>query len=444
MPDPLTLLGFIFILGALIFIHESGHYMVAKALGIKVEVFSLGFGPKLLSFTRGGTEYCISALPLGGYVKMLGENPDEALQGSKEEFLSRTKFERFLVLVMGATLNIVLAVVLTTGNYMHGVPEPLYLTQPPVVGGLDPSAGAAQAGLQVRDEILEVDHEPVPTWRDLQLQVALNPDKRVDFLIRRDGKEMTVPVSIGATERERIGVIGIGPYSPLSVAKVEEGSAAEEAGIRKGDLLVKLKGQELYGRVGYDRFLEILAGSAGKPIAVNLLRDGQPVELQVTPREVTGDNGQVKGYLGVQISEPMGLRQYGPIDAAVEAVKVNWRQAGVLFLTLEKLVSGQLSPRTLSGPIDIYRLTGESLRGGWVVYLTFMAIVSLQLGIINLLPIPILDGGHIFILFVEGILRRDLSMKIKERVMQFGFILLLLIMGGVLYLDVYKNFFVEQ
>jgi regulator of sigma E protease len=438
MPDPFTLLGFVFILGALIFIHESGHYMVAKALGIRVEVFSLGFGPRLLGFVRGGTEYRISAVPLGGYVKMLGENPDEALRGTREEFLSRRKSERFLVLVMGASLNIVLAVVLTAGIFMHGVAEAKYMTEPPVVGWVDPNAAAAQAGLQVKDELLAVDGHELSTWRDLQLNVALIPGQAVSFSIRRDGRVIEVPVTVGATRKEKIGVIGIGPYSPLMAAEVEAGGPAERAGLRQGDLLEAVNGKGMFGSEGWQAYAEAVSAGSGKPIKLTVRRDGQPLDLEVTPVEKDG-----KGDIGVGASLPFTQREYGPVDAFVESAKVNWDQAGVLFLTLKKLVSGQLSPRTLSGPIDIYRLTGESLRSGWVSFLAFMSLVSLQLGIINLLPIPILDGGHIFILFVEGLIRRDLSMQIKERVMQFGFVLLLVIMGGVLYLDVYKNFFIK-
>ncbi len=438
MPDPFTLLGFIFILGALIFIHESGHYMVAKALGIRVEVFSLGFGPRLFGFVRGGTEYRISAVPLGGYVKMLGENPDEALRGTREEFLSRRKSERFLVLVMGASLNIVLAVVLTAGIFMHGVAEAKYMTEPPVVGWVDPNAAAAEAGLQVKDELLAVDGQELSTWRDLQLNVALIPYQAVSFSIRRDGRTIEVPVTVGATRKEKIGIIGIGPYTPLMAVQVEAGGPAERAGLREGDLLEAVNGKEMFGSEGWQAYADIVSASPGKPVKLTVRRDDRPMELEVIPVEKDG-----KGDIGASASLPFTLREYGPVDAFVQSAKVNWEQAGVLFLTLKKLVSGQLSPRTLSGPIDIYRLTGESLRSGWVSFLAFMSLVSLQLGIINLLPIPILDGGHIFILFVEGLIRRDLSMQIKERVMQFGFVLLLLIMGGVLYLDVYKNFFIK-
>ncbi|HET6373373.1 MAG TPA: site-2 protease family protein, partial [Candidatus Polarisedimenticolia bacterium] len=216
-------LGFVFILGALIFIHESGHYMVAKALGIHVEVFSLGFGPRLFGFMRKGTEYRVSAIPLGGYVKMLGENPEEELRGSREEFLSRSKPERFLVLVMGASLNLVLAVALTSAIYVHGVPEYQYMVAPPVVGGTSEGSPAELAGLKVKDELLSVDGHELPTWRELQLRVALIPNKSVDLVIRRDGRTLTLPITVGETKKDRTGIIGILPLTPLVVSVVEPG-----------------------------------------------------------------------------------------------------------------------------------------------------------------------------------------------------------------------------
>ncbi len=433
MFDPLNLIGFIFVLGVLIFIHESGHYMVAKALGIKVEVFSLGFGPKILKFVRGGTEYCISALPLGGYVKMLGENPDEDLRGSREEFLSRSKFERFLVLVMGATLNIVLAIVLTAGIFMHGVPEPVYLSGPALIGSLDPDMAAARAGLRPEDEIVRIGDAPVATWRDLHLHVALNPDRVVDFEVRRDGGTLTIPVHVGVTEREKIGIIGVGPLTPITVVRVDEGGPAAKAGLQEGDLLMGFEGEPLFGPDGdlSDRLARIEAGGT---ISLGIERNGEARTVSLTAESIEGKPG-----LGMGLGFQTTIRRYGIVDAVAESVRTSWQQAGVLFVTLKKLVAGQLSPRTLSGPIEIYRLTGESLRSGWLSFVSLMALISLQLGIINLLPIPILDGGHIFILTVEGIMRRDLSLRIKERVMQFGFILLLIIMGGVIYLDVVKN-----
>ena len=436
MPELSTVLDYSFVfaagcvlVGLLVFIHESGHYAVAKLLGIRVEVFSLGFGPKILRFLKGGTEYCISAIPLGGYVKMLGENPDESLEGSREEFLSRSKPERFAVLVMGATLNIVLAVVLTAAVFMYGVPEAQFLSQAAGIGNVDPDGAAARAGIRPGDVVLRIGEKDVPTWRDLQLQVALVPDRTIDFTILRDGSRLTVPVEVGETRREGYGIIGVGPWTEMSIAEVEPGGPAEKAGIREGDVIEP---------EGYAPFVEQVTGWTGQTLSLQISRGGERLTFDLEPRNRDG-----RPDTGMSVTYPSRLRQYGPVDAVMESLEQNWSQAGALFSVLKKLVWRELSVKSLSGPIEIFRLAGESLNAGWTYYLTLMAFISLQLGIINLLPIPIMDGGHIFILFVEGIMRRDLSMKIKERVMQFGLIFLLLLMGGVIYLDVYKNLFID-
>jgi len=445
MPDPSTITGLAFILvggslllGILVFIHEAGHYFVAKALGIRVEVFSLGFGPRVAGFVRGTTEYRLSAIPLGGYVKMLGENPEESLKGSREEFLSRGKFERFLVLVMGATLNIVLALVLSATVYMYGVKAPLYVTRPAVIGWIAPDAAAAEAGLAVGDEILAVDGKEVRSWREMHIQVALNPNKNVDFRVRRDGEVRVVPVTVRASTADSIGMIGILPMSHYAVSRVTPDSAAAAAGIRPGDEILSVNGQELFLDGEGKAFIDLVASSAGKPLTFRIRRESETLEFPIVPVEKDG-----KPEIGINLGVPEGLVQFPPMAAIQRSLHDNWEQAGLLMISLKKLVTREMSPRTLSGPISIFRMAGASLQTGLAAFLSIMAWMSLQLGIINLLPIPLLDGGHIFIILIEGLIRRDLSLKIKERVMQFGFILLLLIMGGVISMDVYKNFFVQ-
>lgn len=445
MPDPSTVTSFAFILvggplllGILVFIHEAGHYFVAKALGIRVEVFSLGFGPRITGFVRGATEYRLSAIPLGGYVKMLGENPEEGLKGGREEFLSRSKFERFLVLVMGATLNIVLAIVLGAGIYMYGVQAPIYVTMPAVIGWIAPDAAAAEAGLAMRDEILSIDGKDVHSWREMHIQVALNPNKTVDFKVRREGEVRVVPVTVRATAADAIGMIGILPLSHYAVSRVTPEGAAAAAGMRAGDEIVSVNGQELFLDGEGKAFIDLVASSAGKALAFRVKRDAETIDFTVVPAEMDG-----KGEIGINLGVPEGLVQFPPMAAVSRSLHDNWEQAGLLMISLKKLVTREMSPKTLSGPISIFRMAGASLQNGLTNFLSIMGWMSLQLGIINLLPIPLLDGGHIFIILIEGLIRRDLSMKIKERVMQFGFILLLLIMGGVISMDVYKNFLVK-
>ena len=430
-----NILATVFILGALIFIHEFGHFVVAKLIGIRVEVFSLGFGPRLFGRRRNHTDYRISAIPLGGYVKMMGENPDDELRGSPEEFQSRSRGERFAVLVMGASLNIVLAVAITAGIYVHGVPLAKYVEDPPVVGGVEKESPAERGGLRVMDRILQVGDRETRTWNDLQLAVALNPGRKLPFRIVRDGAEQTLEITIGETAREAMGRVGVQPYlSRMKIVSVRPDGAAAEAGLVEGDEVASINGLDVGSHL--TEISKALFEKGGESVAVVVRRGGETLEKSLQVR--TGKDGQ--GDPGLALLPESILRKYGPAQAITESVKFNLRQAGVLFATLKKLLTGQLSPRTLSGPIDIYKFTGEAWKGGALSYFSFMAFISLQLGVINLLPIPVLDGGHIFILLVEGIMRRDLSIMVKERVMQVGLVLLLLLMGTVISLDVYKNF----
>jgi len=433
-----TLFAFLLVLGGLIFIHEFGHFTCAKIFGVRVEVFSLGFGPRLLGFRRGHTDYRISAIPLGGYVKMLGENPDEEIEGTGEEFLSKSKPVRFAILVAGAGMNIVLAVVLYWILFMVGIQTLAFVRAPGVIGQLRASSPAEEAGLLRGDMILGLGGVDVPSWQDFSTQVHLSPNTDTEIRIRRDGVEMTLPLRIGTPplddERAKyeMGYAGVEPYFAPTVREVLPDTPAEAGGLLAGDLVLKVQGEQPDGNP-VEGLIAAVQSSPLSPVRFTVYRDDREVELSILPEEVDG-KGRIGAIFGV--TEKV---QYSPWGAMRASVDVNMRSAGLLFVTLRKLIVGKLSMRTMSGPVDIYKFSGEAFRAGWQQFLSFMAVVSLQLGIINLLPIPVLDGGHIFVLLLEGVIRRDLSMQLKERLMQFGFILLVTLMGVVISLDVIKN-----
>jgi regulator of sigma E protease len=433
--SPVNMIAFVFLLGLLIFIHEFGHFFVAKLLGIHVEVFSLGFGPRLFGWRRNGSDYRVSLLPLGGYVKMLGEHPNEELRGSPREFLSRTKWERFFVLVMGATLNIILAVVIMAGVYMHGIPAPKYTEEAAMVGTVEKGSPAEAAGLRPMDTILSVGETDVPTWSEMHIAVALHPGKRLPFRILRDGSEMVIHIEIGKTRREAMGQIGVAAWiRAMVITDVREDGPAAAAGLREGDLLLQTDGMEIGSNL--EATTRAIFQNKGTTVALKVRRDEEEFETSILPEPLA--EGRSDPGLNLRIETI--FKKYPLLQAFVESGRWNMRFAGLLFSTLKGLVAGQLSLRTLSGPIEIYKYTGQAWKGGAVAYFSFMALVSLQLGIVNLLPIPVLDGGHVFILFLEGILRRDLSLMVKERMMQVGLVLLLLLMGTVISLDFYKHF----
>jgi regulator of sigma E protease len=335
---------------------------------------------------------------------------------------------------MGATMNILLAVLVMAGLYMHGIPAMKYDDEPAVVGSVQKDSPAERAGLMPRDRILEVGETPTPTWSDFRVTVALNPGRTLPFRIVRDGEERTVMVSIGQTQRDAVGRVGVSPYlGRILVTSVKPGGPAEEAGLRKDDEIASVAGLDPGLRL--EEALSALSAGGGEPVALVLRRGDATIEAALRPRE----EAEGRFSPGFEIYPETVIKKYGFAQAVQESLRYNWRNSDLLFRTIRGLATRSLSIKTLSGPIEIFKLSGEAWKSGAVGFFIFMAMVSLQLGIINLLPIPVLDGGHIFILMVEGVMRRDLSNAVKERLIQAGLVLLVLLMGTVLYFDVYKN-----
>jgi len=431
-----TLLSFLFVLGVLIFVHELGHFLAARRLGVRVLTFSLGFGPKVVNVKRGDTEYCISAIPLGGYVKMAGENPDEPRTGRPDEFLSRTKWERFQVLIMGPAMNIILAVVVMAVVLAQGAEVPAYQDQAPVIGGVEPSSPAEQAGLQPGDRILTVGGDPVDTWEDLYVAVGTRPERDVPVTFVREGQNRTVTVHPSAETRFEVGDIGALPDVSPVVRSVNSGEPADRAGIKAGDVVYSVNGE----RVIFARHLaEAISSRPGESIDLDVRRAGQSLHIMVTP-ELVGD----RGLIGVSINEATKTFDPGAAEAIWLSLERNVEFSGLIFRTLGGLFVGETSLRQLQGPVAIAQLSGESAEAGWIALFTLMASISLNLGLLNLLPIPVLDGGHILIMALEGVARRDFSMAVKERMLLAGFVLLMMLMVTVIYNDLTRITWIEQ
>ena len=425
-------LVFLFVLGIVILIHEFGHFAVAKLYKIRVEVFSFGFGPRLLGFRRGDTDYRISAFPLGGYVKLTGETPDEESTGSPDEFISRPKYQRFLVLVMGATLNVILAIGLWWGVYQVGIEEPEFYRDTAVIGGVVEGSPAAEAGVLPGDRIVGIDGNPVRSWKDLNLEVSLSPGQRRMLEVERQGQRLNLEIGLLSHTPYKIGYAGLVPAAGVVVHELLPGKPAAQADVRAGDQILSVGGEKTYNAVDV---IEKVSRRGGERVLLGLLRDGQEIE-----RDVAVENTEEGGRIGVSLAVPSRLRRYPPLEAFGKSLQEARENSGLLFLTIRKLLRRELSLRTMSGPIDIYKFVGSAWERGFSEFFSFMALISLQLGIINLLPIPVLDGGHILVLAIEGVLRKDLSLRVKERVMQVGFVFLVVLMGFVIYFDVVKHF----
>jgi regulator of sigma E protease len=430
----LTLLAFLFVLGVLIFVHELGHFLAARRVGVRVITFSLGFGPKILKFTRGDTEYCISAVPLGGYVKMAGENPDDPRSGQPDEFLSKTKWQRFQILIMGPLMNIVLAVVVSAFVLAQGAEVLAYRDEPPVVGAVVAGSPAERVGLQAGDRILTVADKEVDTWEDLLISIAMKPDRDVPLTVLRNGATRSVTVRPTAEGRYEIGNIGVLPDTYPVIIEVRDG-AGERAGLKAGDVVLSINGERL---VTSAQFRKAVEPNAGREIVMMIRRGGEDLRITVTPENEGG-----KGMLQVVPYEQ--TRSFTPtwIEAIKLGVEQNIKSSGLIFTTLTGLVTGDTSVRQLQGPVGIAQLSGESAAEGWISLLSLMAMLSINLGILNLMPIPVLDGGHILILLMEGVARRDFSMAVKEKMLLAGFVVLMMLMVTVIYNDLTRISWIE-
>jgi regulator of sigma E protease len=434
-----TLLAFVFVIGVLVFVHELGHFLAARRVGVRVLTFSIGFGPRIFGVTRGGTDYCISAVPLGGFVKMAGEttdSPDAPPTGKPDEFLSKSKWERFQILIMGPVMNLALAVIVLAFVLYQGADVPAYRDMPPVVGGVEKASPAERVGLRIGDHILRVDSREVSTWDDLLVAIAGKARREVTLLVARADGTRSIEVVPEAIGKYEVGDIGVYPNTHPHVRGVNPGDPADKAGIKPGDVVVQVNERT----INFARQLsEEINKNVNQPTVVRVLRDSRPVDIHVTPIK----RGAL-GMIGIQIGDEVKKIEPGPLEAVKMSVEQNWENAGLIFRTLAGLFTGETSPKQLMGPVGIAQLSGESAQNGFIPLLGLMASISLNLGLLNLMPIPVLDGGHILILLLEGVSRRQFSNRAKERMLIAGFVLLMLLMVTVIYNDLARIQWVEH
>jgi len=433
----LTILAFLFVLGVLIFVHELGHFLMARRIGVRVLTFSLGFGPKLVNVKRGDTEYCISAIPLGGYVKMAGENPEDSRTGAPDEFLSKGKWQRFQVLVMGPIMNLLLALVVMTVVFYQGAQVPKFEREAVVIGTFAPNAVAAAAGLKAGDRLTAIDGKPVENWDQFSMAIVAKAKRQVTVGYVRDGRAgelILVPASQGKYE---MGDIGIQPMIHPEVDEVSSGQPAAEAGLRKGDVILAADNEQ---NISYERLIETIRGGAGKTLQLQVRRGDTIQTIPVSPRNVAGTvmiGAQIRAWETITINPD-------PIEAVKLSAQKNWEWSRMIVQTLVGLFTHETSVKQLMGPVAIADLSGAAAQAGWISLFSLMAMISLNLGLLNLMPIPVLDGGHIFILALEGLARRDFSMKVKEKMLLAGFVLLLMLMVTVIYNDLMRIQWIEK
>jgi regulator of sigma E protease len=452
----MTVVYFIVVLGLLIFVHELGHFLVAKRAGVGVLKFSLGFGRRLFGFTKGETEYLVSAIPLGGYVKMVGEDPREvviddtgqAFDGAgqlldlEKSFAHKSVWTRMAIVLAGPGANFLLAVLLFWGVFTL-IGRPVF---PPVAGRPEADSAAAVAGIQPGDRIVAVMGNPVRTWGEIEEAIEGSKGSSLRLGIERDDvrREITVTperrVFTDFLGDERaVWTIGVGPFISPTVGRLMEGFPAAEAGLRVGDRIVAVDGEPVQT---WGDLAERIHTRAGQEVALTVERDGNRFPLTVTPKassqqEATGGTVTV-GLIGINPAEAFVYERLDPITALVDAgVRTTTTSVKILWV-LVKIVQGNISPQTIGGPILMAQMTGEQVQQGLLNLIFFTALLSINLGVLNLLPIPILDGGHLTFFCIELFRGRPVSVKKREIAQRVGLVLLVALMIFAFYNDIFR------
>ncbi len=426
------------VLGFMILIHEFGHYAAAKYFGVRVEQFAIGFGKRLIGFRRGETDYRINALPLGGYVKMSGENPMDDRTGDPGEFLSHPRWQRFIIALAGPAMNVMLAIALLTGVYMVHYEYPAVLDEPAIVGWVNPNTPAEKAGIQRGDKIVRVDGIDNPNWEQVDVKDALSPNQPLNFSIERDGKVVEKTLTPEPLGPNQYGVMGWVPKeSSVTLTTVEPGMPAEKAGLKVGDRIVTVDGQEIPALAA---LVQLLNHTKDKPLEMVVLRGDQKLTFTVKPTLAPATSAQESGY---RIGIASVLTKVVKLDfpqAFQRSLSDNKKSSFLILELLQKMVQRKVSMRQVDGPIGIGSAVGAAAREeGWTPLLLITAAISLNLGIMNLLPIPILDGGVILLLFIESLMQKEISLPIKERIYQAAFVFLVLFAVMVIYNDLVKT-----
>ncbi|HVB99913.1 MAG TPA: RIP metalloprotease RseP [Candidatus Dormibacteraeota bacterium] len=423
----------IVVLGVMVLVHEWGHFIVARMCGVRVDVFSVGMGPRIWGFRRGATDYRVSALPIGGYVRMAGENPTDERTGAPDEFLSKKRWQRALIILAGPTMNILLALIIATGMMMSGKGQPAFLKNRPQIAAVSKDSAAAQAGLRRGDVLLKVNGKRVRTWDDAIWQsMFVMPKATIPVVVERDSRRVALSIKTSPDDSQT-DLFGY-PQQKTFVGPVKAGLPAAEGGLKQGDQVISIDGNRTMSPFSIS---SAVAGSDGQPVPMTVQRDGETIHLTLHP--IYGElGGGKRWYIGAYFDSPVTYRATTLGSAIRDGVRYNVMLTSAIINTVVKLVEHKAQLKQLSGPVGIAKASGQAAREGLLAFMNIMAVISLNLGILNLLPIPILDGWHILTLGVEGTIRRDLSIAVKERAMQVGLVFLLLLILIVTYNDVLK------
>jgi regulator of sigma E protease len=434
-----TIIAGILMLGILVFIHELGHFVVAKMCGVKVLKFSLGFGPKLVSRRHGETEYQICAIPLGGYVQMLGEGSGE--QGEEVELSAEEKTrsfaeqpvaKRLAIVSAGPVMNLILPLLILPISFMVGVQIPTYLDQPACVGYVVPESTAATGGFHSGDCITAVNQQPISSWNETNKSFISLAGEELLFQVDRNGEVLQLKVPADNDSLQGLQALGFFPRQEARIGGLAPDMPAAAAGLQKGDLILKIGSYQISS--WYD-LKGVVQKIGSQTVPVQLERAGQPLTIDLTPQQRDGDG---EFLLGIAPSYNSELKKFGFFAAIREGSERTWELIKLTVVFVQKLFSGSVSAKNIGGPITVIQIAGQAAQTDLSAILSILAFISIQLGILNLLPIPILDGGHILFYLIELIIRRPVSARVREMSQQVGMAMLLMLMVLAFYNDIIR------
>ncbi len=425
---------YLVLIGVMILVHELGHYWAARFFDVKVETFSFGFGPRLFGFRKGETDFRFSAILFGGYVRMAGEQAGDEASSDPRSLLAKPRWQRVIIAFAGPAINVVLAVVRLAGLFMVEYPK-VPTPHSPVVGYVTPDGAAAQAGIREGDQVVQIDSKTDPTWEDIALRGMGSVRRPMDVWVRRDGQRMHFMVTPSYDVKQAAGNAGWAPEMDIEVSSLVPGvDTAQRAGLRKGDVFISANGRPIRSAA---RLLEVIGDSKGNPVTLVYSRNGEPHQVVVTPVRSEAE-GEKRWVIGVYMGPRVEIVKLPFGQAVTESWKENVQNAKLITQLLEGILERRMSAKSIQGPIRIAQMSGEMAREGPASFIAFMAAVSLNLFIFNLLPVPILDGGVILMLLIEMSMRRDLDLRVKEAVIRAGLVFLMMVVVFVIYNDISK------
>ncbi len=425
------ILAFAIVFGVLVFFHEFGHFFMAKLVGIRVEAFSFGYGKRLFGIKKGDTDYRISMIPIGGFVKFTGEDVFEKKREIEPgDFMAAKRWHRFLVMVMGSVMNIILAILLMAVINMVGTSSPVFRERAPIIGWIESGSPAERAGFLPKDEIIRIDGKEIKTWTEMEIAVGTRPDRTLKIEVKRDGQIFPIDLTTESRTRLAFGYAGFRAQEWTQVSMISANSPAEKGGLENGDIILAVNGETVF----WEQFIKVIEGSPEVELEFFVDRNGEQKTLKITPKR----EGKI-GKIGIMHGPESVTKKYGLFAAIGQSVKYNVDLTFMVIDFLKDLITGEASAKQLGGPLEIANFSYAALRAGFMAMLGWIAFFSLQLGVINLFPIPVLDGGQILVLGLEGLFRRDFSPKVKQIVMQVGFAIFIVLIIFVILNDIAKR-----